>query len=254
MKTIQFRTIIFLLCLFILQNSAVFAVSETEPLFHQGNEAYSSGDYVTAIRNFQQIIDNEGYSAAVLYNLANSYAQSGERGQAILAYERALRLSPSDPDIKGNLELIKKESGLFPKEPSRAEKFFALLTLKQWSLLALFSLAALTLFNLIGLKYRFTKQTTVTVVTLSALILSLGSIGTVFEYRNFNPSVVIAKDVRLLVSPFTSANSIGALQEGRLVYSQKHHNNFLYVTDETDRKGWTPMASVEAVVIKDERN
>lgn len=251
MKRFQCLTIIFLLFVVIFHNSETFANIQAEPLFQKGNEAYSSGDYQGAIGYFSQIVDSEGYSPAVLYNLANSYAQSGGIGKAILAYERALRLSPSDPDIRGNLELIKKESGLFPKESTRAEAFLFLLTLRQWSLLALSSLAALTLFQLISLKYRFTRQTTITVVTLSVLSFSLGSIGTIFQYRHFNPSVVIAKDVRLLVSPFTSANSIGALQEGRLVYPLKHHLDFIYVTDETDRKGWISEASVEAVVVNE---
>lgn len=251
MRFLQFRTIIFLLCIVVFQSSTTFASTETDALFQQGNEAYSRGDYQAAIQDYRQIIESEGYSPAVLFNLANSYAQSGETGKAILAYERAMRLSPSDPDIRGNLELIKKEKGLFPKEPSKAEKFFTLLTLKQWSLLALCSMATLALFQLIALKYRFTNQTTITVTMLSVLALSLGSVGTVFEYRFFNPSVVTAKDVRLLVSPFTSATSVGAVQEGRLVYPQKHHNDFIYVTDETDRKGWIPIASVEAVVVRD---
>lgn len=248
MKAIQFRTIILLTCAVIFQSSVILAATERDAIFHQGNEAYSRGDFQAANEVFTQLTESAGFSPAVLYNMANSYAQSGETGKAILAYERALRLSPSDPDIRGNLELVRKERGLFPKEPSRTEAFFSLLTIRQWSLLALCSLATLALFQLIGLRYRFTRQTTVTVVTLSFFALSLGSIGTVFEYRLFNPSVVIAKDVRLLVSPFSSATSIGAVQEGRLVYPEKNHHDFIYVTDEIDRKGWIPVASVEAVV------
>ena len=245
------RPYLFLLFCFVLLNSSVsFATANTDNLFNQANEAYSRGDYQAAIDDYSLIIENEGYAAAVLFNLANAYAQSGETGQALLAYERAQRLAPSDADISGNLELIKKESGLFPKEPSKAERFFAFLTLQQWSLLALCSLATLALFQLIALKYKFGKQTTITVVTLSVLALSFGSTGTFFQYRYFNPSVVIAKDVRLLVSPFTSATSVGALQEGRLVYPQKHHNEFIYVTDEIGRRGWIAASSVEAVVAK----
>jgi tetratricopeptide (TPR) repeat protein len=76
--------------------------------FTQCNAASSSGKYDEAITCYQKIIETRGYSAAVLYNLASSYAQSGNNGLAILNYERALRLAPSDPDILGNLEAVRK--------------------------------------------------------------------------------------------------------------------------------------------------
>lgn len=247
---IRLPSLILLFCFVLLNSSASFATTNTINLFNQANEAYSRGDYQAAISDYSQIIESEGYAPAVLFNLANSYAQSGSTGKAILAYERAQRLAPSDADISGNLELVKKESGLFPKEPSKAERLFTFLTLQQWSLTALFSLAILAMFQLISLKYKFGKQTAITVVALSLLTLTLGAVGTFFQYNYFNPSVVIASDVRLLVSPFTSATSVGALQEGRLVYPQKHHNEFIYVTDETGRKGWIASSSAEAVVAK----
>jgi len=247
MKSSVLNRIIFILCILLFQSSAALANTEIDGLFQQGNEAYSRGDYQAAISNYEQITENAGYSPSVLFNLANSYAQSGEIGRAVLTYERALRLSPSDPDINGNLELVKKERGLFPKEPSRTEQFFSLLTLKQWSALILLSLAVLTIFQLISLTYRFSKQTTISVMSIWSLALCLATAGTIFQYRYFNPSVVISENVRLLVSPFTSANSIGAVQEGRLVYPQSQHGDFVYVTDETDRKGWIPAASIEAV-------
>ncbi|MCP4342562.1 MAG: hypothetical protein GY799_27700, partial [Desulfobulbaceae bacterium] len=63
----------------------------------------------------------------------------------------------------------------------------------------------------------------------------------------FNPSVIVSPEVKLFISPFESSASIGALQEGRLVYPQKIHGDFTYVTDETDRKGWIPSAQIESV-------
>jgi tetratricopeptide (TPR) repeat protein len=183
----------------------------------------------------------------VLYNLANSFAQSGQTGKAILNYERALRLSPSDSDISGNLELVKKENGLFPKEPSGAERFFRLLNLNQWTALILFALVLFTAFLLAAMKYRFSRQLNIGVGTSCCLLLCLATAGTLFQYQYFNPSVVISPDGKLFISPFESSASIGALQEGRLVYPQKIHGDFSYVTDETDRKGWIPSSLIESV-------
>ena len=235
-----------LLAILLLSATAVLGTVE-DSLFQEGNEAYSRGDYAQAISKYQQITETAGYSPSVLYNLANSYAQSGKTGRAILNYERALRLSPSDSDIFGNLELVKKENGLFPKQSSRAERFFRLLNLKQWTALILLALVTGTTFLLATMKYRFSKQLSIGMGTSCFLLLCLATAGTIFRYQHFNPSVVISPDVKLFISPFESSASIGALQEGRLVYPQKRHGDFSYVIDETDRKGWIPSALIEPV-------
>ena len=80
------------------------------------------------------------------------------------------------------------------------------------------------------------------------LLLLLCGLATAVRYRDFNPSVVIEADARLLISPFSSASSIGAIQEGRLVFPLKNHGSFTYIKDETDRHGWITTASIEAVI------
>ena len=42
------------------------------------------------------------YSATELYNSANAYARSGKTALAVLAYERARLLAPTDPDLRWN--------------------------------------------------------------------------------------------------------------------------------------------------------
>lgn len=235
--------IIFLL----LSATAVLAGTVENNLFQEANEAYSRGDYGQAIVKYEQITETAGYAPSVLYNLGNSYALSGKIGKAVLNYERALRLSPSDSDISGNLELLKKENGLFPKEPTTVERLFSMLSLNQWTTLIVASLLLMTIFLLTTMKYRLSRQLILFIGTSCFLLLSLATAGTVFRYQDFNPSVVVSPEVKLFISPFASSAPIGALQEGRLVYPQKTHGDFSYVIDETDRKGWIPTALLEPV-------
>lgn len=248
MNGTAFRFVFFLaLLLVLLPAPNLFAGTAEEILFQEANTAYSRGDYVEAIEKYRQITTASGFSPSVLYNLANSYALLGQPGLAVLNYERALRLAPSDADISGNLQLVKKENGLFPRESSRTERFLQLLNMNQWTALLLFSLISLTIFQAAALKFRFSRQLHIGVTTSCCLLLCLAIAGTLFRYHSFNPSVVIAADAKLLISPFASSASIGALQEGRLVYPQKRHGDFSYVTDETDRQGWIPSSQIEAV-------
>ncbi|MGB3224512.1 MAG: tetratricopeptide repeat protein [Desulforhopalus sp.] len=236
-----------LLLILFLSTTAVFAGTAEDSIFQEGNEAYSRGDYAEAILKYEQITETAGYASSVLYNLANSYAQSGQSGRAVLNYERALRLAPSDSDISGNLQLVKKENGLFPKEASFTEQFFQILSLNQWTALIPVSLILLTVFMLAATRYRFSRQLNVGVSTGCFLLLCVAVAGTLVRYQHFNPSVVVSADAKLFISPFESSATIGALQEGRLVYPQKTHGNFSYVTDETDRQGWIPTSLLEPV-------
>lgn len=72
-------------------------------LFVNANTQYSEGNYAEAISIYQQQI-LEQPSAEVYYNLGNAYFKQGELSQAILAYERALRIKPSYKDAQHNLQ------------------------------------------------------------------------------------------------------------------------------------------------------
>jgi tetratricopeptide (TPR) repeat protein len=237
---------VLLLCL-LLPSLPCRAGEAEQQLLQQGNEAYSRGDYPQAIGHYQQLIATAGFSAPVLFNLANSYAQSGEIGRAVLNYERALRLAPGDSDIAGNLELVRKESGLFTGEPEGTARFFHLLHLNQWAMLGLVTVVLFALFQLAALRFPFAGKVSAGVAITCLLLFGLAVAGTLSRYRQFNPAVVLAPDARLLISPFSAAGSVGAIQEGRLVYPEKTHGEFTYVRDETNRKGWIPSAMVELV-------
>jgi tetratricopeptide (TPR) repeat protein len=69
----------------------------------QGGEYYREGEFDKAIEIYEGLL-KEGYEGTALYyNLANSYYRIGKLGYAILNYERALKLSPSDEDVDHNL-------------------------------------------------------------------------------------------------------------------------------------------------------
>ncbi len=238
-----------LLLLFIIFHAPAVAVAQgNQELFEQGNETYSKGDFSGAAQMYEQLTTTSGYSAGVLFNLANSYAQSGQTGKAILNYERALRLAPSDSDIQGNLELIRKESGLFPREYSWSERFFQLLDLTQWTISALFLLLLLSTFQLASLKFPFSSRTRQLVSTACFMLFILCATGAFFRHKQWQPSVVTESESRLLLSPFSSAASTSSIQQGRLVYPEKTHGGFNYITDETGRRGWIASSAIEPVI------
>ena len=91
-----------ILIFFILAAVSSYA-SPIDESMQKGEEYYREGEFDKAIEIYEGLL-NEGYQGTALYyNLANSYYRIGKLGYAILNYERALKLSPSDEDVNHNL-------------------------------------------------------------------------------------------------------------------------------------------------------
>ncbi len=65
-------------------------------VFGEANKAASVGDYDAAIARYQELVDAGVEDPDVYFNLATSYAHVADYPRAILYYERALVLRPSD--------------------------------------------------------------------------------------------------------------------------------------------------------------
>ena len=82
----------------LLISALAFAQSD----FDAANAAYADGRYDEAATLYQAMIDEQP-NATLYYNLGNAQFKKGELAQAILAYERALRLEPNHKDAQYNL-------------------------------------------------------------------------------------------------------------------------------------------------------
>jgi tetratricopeptide (TPR) repeat protein len=76
-------------------------------LFQEGNRLYQQGDFAGAIAAYEAVLGAGFESPALHYNLGNAYFKGGALGRSILAWERALALSPGDADARANLELAR---------------------------------------------------------------------------------------------------------------------------------------------------
>ncbi|MBI5324204.1 MAG: tetratricopeptide repeat protein [Ignavibacteriae bacterium] len=97
------RKIIYLIAIFTL-TSYSFA-NEALETFKKANMFYQNGYFSKAALNYEKIINNGYENGEIYYNLGNTYFRMNKIPNAIINYERALRLSPDDEDVIVNLNV-----------------------------------------------------------------------------------------------------------------------------------------------------
>lgn len=91
-------------------------------LSEKAAKAYHDKKYNEALALYRQAESEQGVSAQLYYNLGNTYYRLGNRSQAILHYERALKLSPSFTAARDNLHFVKEKNVI---RDEGEETFFA---------------------------------------------------------------------------------------------------------------------------------
>jgi len=221
-----------------------------EDLFAKGNQAYAEGRYDEAISLYERVIQESGYSASVLYNMANAYYRKKDVGQAVLQYERALYLDPGNADIRANLALARKDFGLISDPAPSWERPFDLLTLNGWAMVVSGAFGVFSLlFLLRGIRPNIFRGAALrTAGVASLLILLTGGTGLALQYGNLGRGVVTRDDARLLVSPFDSAASAAPIQDGKMVRMAKTYRDYVLVKGENGQSGWIKKDAVQPVV------
>lgn len=81
----------------------------------QADSAYAADNFTLAEELYLKAASEQGVSTTLFYNLGNAYYRQGNLGKAVVNYERALKLDPSNADARTNLEFVKGQ--ITDKEP-----------------------------------------------------------------------------------------------------------------------------------------
>jgi tetratricopeptide (TPR) repeat protein len=208
--------------------------------------AAAGGDYRTAVRNYEQTLEREGFSAPVLFNLGNAWLRLGNPARAILDYERALVLSPHSAAIETNLAAAQQRAGLAPQVVGpwlATARYFSFDTYVWAGLGAVWVLcAALVLVCLNDMARRIARP----LILLAVVMLCVSADAAVLEWPDLQRAVVVAPAVMHL-APAQSAATSGSLQEGEVVWLQEHYAGFNFVRTADGRTGWVSEAAAVAV-------
>ena len=100
--------------------TAVVATAEVSKA--AADSAYAHEQFERAAQLYAALIDANGESAEIYFNLGNCYYRQDSLARAILYYERARLLDPADADIRLNLDLARAKT--VDKVVPQTELFF----------------------------------------------------------------------------------------------------------------------------------
>ncbi len=212
------------------------------------NRAFAAGKFPEAAAAYQAVLAQSGYSAPVLFDLGNAFFRQGDLAQAILAYKRALWLTPGDEDILANLQAAQKQAGFAVENPPGYAAFTHLLSASGWAWLACLAWTALCMLLLlrVALPRRrafFSGGAFTCVLVLAA---ALGSI--ILSSGQLRDAVVVDKNAAALISPFPAAQSVFTPAPGQTLKIEKAYNDFLLVSDGAGHAGWIARTQIAPVV------
>jgi hypothetical protein len=190
----------------------------------------------------------DGYSAASLYNLANSYARTGKPGMAILNYERANLLAPGDPDVEANLQYVRTSAHLPIETRSVLDRIAGIATpfLLSWlGVVGLTMVGASLIAAQLAPRHRFMRGAA-TLLGLSMLGLTICS--GLALWPRLHAGVVIAAATPARVSPVPMGDPLFTLPEGETVKIAAEHEGFTLVETRAGQIGWVSHANLAPVV------
>ena len=102
------RKILTLAAVMLMVWQMAFAAGNAD--FSAANKAYSSELYNKALQTYLDIAKKDGVSSELYYNIGNTYYRLNDRANAVLYYERALLLNPSNGDARSNLDFVRTKA------------------------------------------------------------------------------------------------------------------------------------------------
>jgi tetratricopeptide (TPR) repeat protein len=242
---------------FILTASNIYA-DQVEELMKLATEYYRSGEYDKAIETYEELV-SEGYEGAALYyNLGNSYFRIGKLGHAILNYERALRISPSDDDIKHNLTFayLNTSDRIDPLPDFFLfewwESMLSSLSVNGWTY-TVFSVYLILL--LIIVLYFFARTifqqkiilfTGLGVLAILALIVSLLIVKVNREETHIN-GIILEQAVTVKTSPDLKSTDAFLIHEGLKVKLEDNLDEWVKIRLADGKVGWVESSVVERI-------
>lgn len=223
-----------------------------------GDNEYSRGNYQQAIRDYEELL-KQTKNADLYYNLGNAYYRTDNITRAVLAYERALLLSPGDDDIRFNLQMARSKT--IDKITPRSEMFFVtwyralvnITSVDGWADIALLSMV---LALILALVYLFASRMLFRKIGFfgGVAMLTLFLLCNLFAWHQHailterTGAIIVSSSATLKATPTQQAKDNGVLHEGtRVDIIDDTMRDWKCVRLADGREGWLQSNKIEKI-------
>lgn len=219
---------------------------------------YQRGHYQQAITDYKELL-TKGVNSDLYYNLGNAYYRTDSLTQAIIAYERALMLSPGDSDIRFNLEFVRSKT--IDKITPESEMFFvtwyhSLINFTNADNWAFSSIVTLILALVLLMIYFLTSKMALRRIGFYGAMLGLIACFAFyfFSYKqkdmlqNRTGAVIIAPSATIKKTPSSSGSDEFVLHEGtKISITDKGIKGWRAIKVADGREGWMLSNQLEEI-------
>lgn len=249
------KLIIFIFVTIVYISAHAFEEDHYDSLFTQGNSAYQEQNFEAALSNYLLILESGLESADLFYNTGNCYYKLNQPTQAILYYEKGLKLRPLSKDIKYNLGLANKQ--IVDKIEALPIPFYK----EWWNVLinslsvdafAIISVASLTM--AVVLLLLFFRTGNGMIKRLSFFLMVVMLIGSIITYvfanaqytRNTNneEAIIFSGRVNIYSEPNTTSTTLFIVHDGLKVTILKTENQWNQIKLPDGSIGWIPQEAL----------
>jgi len=230
----------------LLFTTAVLASDE----FKSANVLYDAGKFADAAVAFERITPK---TAAVFFNLGNAHFRLEQLGRAVLDFERARQLAPTDPDILANLRFAEERLGVAEMNlPAKTltrfwESVIDCRTIAEWARYELVG-AWLTVMLVAGAIWWSRLRTGFLILTMIAggwLILTATIL--VCRVTSSPEAIVLTGKAEARFAPLADATVHFQLGEGTKVWIREDRGQWWFVERADGQQGWVKAEVAERV-------
>jgi len=192
---------------------------------------------------FSKIADSGVQNSRLFYNLGNAYLKKGDTGYAVLWYERALKLTPGDPDLKFNyayaLSQTKDEKEDKDLSIFRILFFWNLLGAKavQWAAIVLNLIFWLIITTRMILKKKLLRMP-LRLLLLVTAVFTLTAVYNYYEAAYLREGIILSPEVSVRSGLTEGSTQLFVLHAGTKVRIEKESSGFFRIYFSEGKIGW----------------
>jgi len=187
------------------------------------------------------------YSAPALYDLGNFYAGAGRPAMAVLNYERARILAPTDPDIQKNLSHVRESVGLPPLHAGWLSQHARFANPNTWYWMGVLGLAITGVTLLLQRARSKHRAFLAGGAVVGGLLMALSLVDAVATASTLHEYVVMAA-TPARTSPTSAVEPLFTVPLAEVVKVRDEHQDFALIRDSQDRQGWVARRDLAPVI------